>query len=287
MKKLSQFSFIDVHYHANPDLYERRHSALEAGRIYQKHQGAVVLKSHLGSTAVQATLAQAEGLPVLPSVTLNDIAGGIDYRVVLNSLSNYKPHIESRMIVHLPTLTGRTHNSKLSRQLINPQHADFTLKSLTISDEKGRIKNEVLDLFRLSSDEPIVISTGHASKAEVYALIDLAGQYPQSRLMLNQPANPLTGLSATELLALSGALPHLYIEQTFLTYALGYQSWEDFSSVLMHHPSALYSSDLGQPSQIDLVEHFDLSLRYFEQLKLPLDRITRICQTNAQKMLNL
>src|SRR3990167_10970232 len=104
-KTLSDYDFIDVHYHANPDLYERRHHVIEVGKQYQCHNGAVVLKSHLGSTAAQASVAQSLGYPVLPSVVLNTIAGGLDYKVVIRSLLEYRPLIPSRLIVHLPTLT--------------------------------------------------------------------------------------------------------------------------------------------------------------------------------------
>ncbi|TAK75003.1 MAG: hypothetical protein EPO11_06140, partial [Gammaproteobacteria bacterium] len=88
---LDQADFIDIHYHANPDLYKRRYSAIEAGKLYQYQKGAVVLKSHLGATSIHASLAQQEGLPVFPSIVLNAISGGIHYRSVLQALCEYQP----------------------------------------------------------------------------------------------------------------------------------------------------------------------------------------------------
>ncbi|EGH18815.1 hypothetical protein Pgy4_38231, partial [Pseudomonas savastanoi pv. glycinea str. race 4] len=43
------------------------------------------------------------------------------------------------------------------------------------------------------------ISTGHADADEVRMLIEEALRIGVPRLMLNQPANPLTGLKAAEL----------------------------------------------------------------------------------------
>ena len=74
--------FIDVHYHAGPDAFVRRHGVIEAGRRYAALNGWVVLKNHLGCTAAQAWEARQEGLPVSGSVVLNESAGGIDFPVV-------------------------------------------------------------------------------------------------------------------------------------------------------------------------------------------------------------
>jgi hypothetical protein len=284
LKCLNDFDFIDVHYHANPDLFDRRHSVIEIGRIYKKYHGAVVLKSHLGSTAAQASVAQAEGYPVLPSLVLNDIAGGFDKRVIVRALLEYKPIIETRMIVHLPTITGRAHQSKLKRTLIKPDYAKLTQKPLTVFNEQNKLKPEVRELFRMAANEPIVLSTGHASKEETYALIDEMSKYKDCKLMLNQPANPLTGLNAKALLAIS-SVPNLFIEQTVLTYLLGYQSEADFKAVLTAVPQVIYSSDLGQTSQIDVVDFLKQSKEYFKLFQLTKQREELIWKHNPSKML--
>lgn len=72
-------------------------------------------------------MAQAEGYPVLPSLVLNDIAGGFDYRVIIRALLEYKPLIEARMIVHLPTITGRAYQSRLARNLTYEQYAAWSV----------------------------------------------------------------------------------------------------------------------------------------------------------------
>lgn len=286
LKSLTEYNFIDVHYHASPDLYLRRHSAIEIGKLYQKHNAAVVLKSHLGSTAVQATLAQSLGYPVLPSVVLNDIAGGIDYKVIVRALLEYQPLLEARMIVHLPTITGRKHQSKLERKLNGSSYVDVSQKPLTVFNEFGKLKQDVKELIRMSSNDPIVLSTGHASKEETYALIEESLKHNHCKLMLNQPANPLTGLAAEALLEIS-KVPNVFIEQTALTYLLGYQTKEDFQKVLQAIPQVVYSSDLGQTSQMDIEEYIQESREYFKAFTLTNQREEEIWKLNPIKMLSL
>ncbi|MGE7958911.1 DUF6282 family protein [Pseudomonas sp. NPDC089530] len=281
---VTQARFIDVHYHAGPDAYLRRHSALQAGSQYQAQDGWVVLKNHLGCTAAQAWEARQQGLPVSGSIVLNEIAGGIDWRVVERSLCQHGA-AELRFIVHLPTVTGRKHTSRLAREVSHPILGQRPVQPLTVSDDSGQLNAATLDLLRMSRDYPVVISTGHANREEVLRLVDAAERLQVPRLMLNQPANPLTGLSATDLLEL-GNLPSLYIEQTALTYLLGYQDEEDFSRVLRELPQVVYSSDLGQTSQPDIRPWLDLSQQWFQAFGLSAERIESITRGCPLQMLS-
>lgn len=285
LKKLSEYKFIDIHYHAEPDLYARRFNALEAGKHYAALEGAVVLKSHLGSTAVHATLAQHAGYPVFASLVLNSIAGGIDYRVITHALSEYQPVIKAKLLVHFPTITGRKHNSQLNRQLINTNLQIHSLKGLNLIKEEGKfeLKNEVLDIIRMSKDYPVILSSGHANKEEVYALIDACDKH-QVKLLLNQPANPMTNLNAAELLKITDC-PWLWIEQTFLTYVLGYQNENDFADVLQKVPRVIYSSDLGQTSQPDILDWRLRSQQKFTELKLTHDEKEKLWKKHALNLL--
>ncbi|MBV6754306.1 hypothetical protein KV580_28750 [Pseudomonas chlororaphis] len=280
----AQADFIDVHYHAGPDAYLRRHSALQAGNHYAAQNGWVVLKNHLGCTAAQAWEAREQGLPVSGSIVLNEIAGGLDWRVVERSLCQHGA-LDLRFIVHLPTVTGRSHTSRLARTLSHPILSERPVQPLTVSDDSGQLNAATLDLLRMSRDYPVVISTGHANREEVLHLVDAAERLQVPRLMLNQPANPLTGMNAADLRAL-GDLPWLYIEQTALTYLLGYQDEEDFAQVLRELPRVLYSSDLGQTSQPDIRQWRDLSRQWFQAFGLGPERIAAISHGWPLQMLS-
>jgi hypothetical protein len=282
--KVDDYQFIDIHYHAAPDLYMRRLSAIEAGFCYQAHKGAVVLKSHLGATSVQATLAQSQGLPVFPSLVLNHIAGGINYRVIMRALAEYQSSLTAKMIVHFPTITGRQYQSKLSRQLSHENLSQHTLVAETLFNDSKTLRKEVLDILKMAGDYPIVLSTGHASKEEIYSLIDACLKYGVSDLLLNQPANPLTGLDAKALRELAQQ-DFIWIEQTALTYLLGHQTKENFAEVLSSLPRVIYSSDLGQTSQIDVSAWLGESKKLFDEFKLTAERKEELWRANAWKLL--
>ncbi|MFI4919734.1 MAG: DUF6282 family protein [Legionellales bacterium] len=286
MQSLKHHQFIDIHYHANPDLYIRRLSAIEAGLCYKSLGGAVFLKSHLGATCVQATLAQQQGLPVLPSLVLNFVAGGIDYRIIQRELLAYQPQIAAKMIVHFPTLTGRQFKSRLTRQLSPTQHQDFSLKPETLFNDAHQLKQSVIDILKMAQDCPIVLSTGHASKAEIYALIDACIQHHVPALLLNQPAHPLAGLKAQELKDLSKN-DFIWIEQTALTYLIGHQTHDDFAAVLSAVPRVIYSSDLGQTNQMSITNWRQFSALLFEKLALSPTRQAELYHGNALALLGI
>lgn len=280
-----RYHFIDIHYHADPDLYHRRHSIMEIGKIYKKLNGAVVLKSHLGATAIQATIAQKEGFPVFPSLVLNKITGGIHYRSIIRALSEYQSSIPSKMIVHLPTVTGRKHHSKLSRKMRNPHLEEKLLEPETIFNNDGKLKSELIDILKMTRDYPIVLSSGHASKEEVIHLLEMCEKHNVPALLLNQPAHPLTGLYFPDLMEMTKRYDFIFVEQTALTYLLSYQGKNDFENVLRDVPRVVYSSDLGQVSQMDIDQWLLSSQKWFEEFSISHNRKEEICVINPSHLL--
>jgi hypothetical protein len=278
--------FVDVHYHVGPDAYLRRHTAASAAERYAALGGWVVLKNHLGCTAAQAWEARQRGLPVSGSIVLNDIAGGLDRRAALRSVLQHGEDSGLRLIVHLPTVTGRRHVSRLKRAPGHPLLERYPLRPLTVTGEDGALRREVRDILRMARDLPIVVSTGHADGREVRLLVDEAVRLDVPRLMLNQPASPMTGLAFKDLLDIASA-EQVYTEQTALTYLLGYQDWADFSAVLAQLPRVVYSSDLGQTSQPDIDQWISQSQEWFAAAGLDQQRIRGIVRDTPLRMLSL
>lgn len=107
-----------------------------------------------------------------------------------------------------------------------------------------------------------------------------------NRLLLNQPANPITGLKAYDLEKLSEN-KFLYFEQTYLTYTIGYQTKSDVFYVLEKIPNTIYSSDLGQTTQIDIMQWISLSEEIFIKAKVSLQRKKEITIKNPLKLLSI
>lgn len=272
---LDRLHFLDVHYHVTPDVFHRRYGVIEAGQHYRALHGGVVLKNHLGDSVSSAEAARDLDLPVFGSIVLNAISGNLSWRTVEASLCKVQAENSGRLLVHLPTVTGTDHHSRLNRRYSNHFCEQAFKKAATICDEQGRLLPQVREILMMSRDYPLVISSGHASRDEVMRLIDEADQLRIPRLMLNQPANPMTGMKAADLVSITGA-DWLYIEQTALTYLLGYQDWEDFQTVLCKLPNVIYSSDLGQTSQPDIKDWYQKSLAWFTDMGLEKHRQEQI-----------
>ncbi|WP_286296859.1 DUF6282 family protein [Vibrio apostichopi] len=281
----SRLRFVDVHYHASPDSFERRYHAVEAGRLYARYGGGCVLKNHLGSVTALASICQQMELPVFGSIVLNEIAGGICTQPIKQALCQYQfPH-QGRLLVHLPTVVTSSHRSVMSRKMANNSVENFAQVPLRIVGNDGKLLPALQSLLHFSQEQDIVISTGHASREEIYSLLEQVDKMGGGcRVMLNQPANPITGMVAEELISL-GHHDWLYIEQTALTVLLGYQSFEDFSVVLSSVPNLLYSSDLGQSCQIDIPEWLKQSKMWFEKIGLSKSRQKDICLHTPLTML--
>ena len=281
-----RLEFLDVHYHANVDQFKRRYNAVEAGEMYRNLKGGVVLKNHLGSCATLASLAQSFDLPVFGSIVLNDISGGLKVQPIKNALCQYEFKHKGRMLVHLPTIVPNKHKSKLIRSYTNKQVIDFVNKPIKITGDDDKLLESVKDIIKFAADHDIVISTGHATKHEVYTLVDYINSINQNvRVMLNQPANPITGLSAKELREFD-ELDWLYTEQTALTLLLGYQSFEDFADIITNQKNVVYSSDLGQVSQIDIPAWRKQSATWFKAIGLTKERVRDISLETPLKMLD-
>lgn len=282
---LERVKFVDIHYHANPDTYKRRFEALEAGRAYKELGGLVVLKSHLGDTTSVATTCRSAHLPVLGSTGLNAIAGGVDTAVIARALAVHQTRPWSgRLIVDLPTVVETSHKSALKRHYSNASAEAFSQGVTRISDGEGTLTKEVLSLLDFCVDKDVVISTGHASRIELYALIDACEARNGIRLLLNQPANPISGMTASDLVEL-GDKDWLFVEQTALTYLLGYQDDADFFSVLNDVPNLIYSSDLGQTTQMTPADWRAASAKWWLAAGLDEERITEISLRTALRML--
>lgn len=280
-----KLDFLDVHYHANPDVYKRKFNAIQVGNEYQKINGGVVIKSHLGCTCAVASTAQSMGLPVFGSVALNCIAGGLDKRIIKQSLSYYNNnHNCGRLIVDLPTVVTAQHHSKLQRTYSNEAVERFAQNPCDIIDENHNLLPKIERLLDFCKSENVVLTSGHATRKQVEQLVKLSLKKGGVRLLLNQPANPMTKMDAAALKNL-GNHDWLYVEQTALTLLLGYQTKEDFDEVLGSVQNVVYSSDLGQLNQMLPDEWRTESKAWFESAGLASARVQEITLLNPLKML--
>lgn len=267
---MKDFDFIDLHYHANPDLYIRQHNIDEAVAEYKKLKGLVLLQNHLG---------YAGNSNSLKSFILNYAAGGINYKNIEKTLHLHNKDKLGKLLVLFPTITGRKHRSKLKRNLSEEKLLKTAFTPKTVS-ENGKLLQKTKDVLGFAKNNQIVLATGHASKEEVYLLAEEAYKIGLDKLLITQASNPMTGILGEEMLQLSKSFDFLWFEQTSLTILLQYESFENFEFVAKNIEKLIYSSDLGQDSQIGIKEWLELSKSWFAKMNLSDERIKNITYIN-------
>ncbi|PJN04069.1 hypothetical protein CG740_06785 [Streptomyces sp. CB01201] len=284
MRDLAGRRFVDVHYHAGPDLYGRRLTSAAAGRAYARADGWVVLKSHLGSTAARAWEARQEGLPVSGSVVLNDLAGGVRPRVVEQAVYAHGPDGPARLVVHLPTLVGPPHRSPLRRTSFHPRLDPDQWRGEPVVNADGRLSREAREVLRASRDLPVVVATGHCDRTAALRVIDEAVRIGTPRLLLTHATHPMSGFTPADLAELA-AVPGLYAELTALTLLLGHRDAQHLGEVVRAHPRLVFSSDLGQPDQPDVTGWLAASEGWFTAAGLTDQEVAAITRDRPADLL--
>lgn len=275
---------VDVHYHAGPDLYRRRLTTGGAGRAYAGIDGWVVIKSHLGCTAASAWEARQEGLPVSGTVVLNDLAGGVHPRVVEQAVYTHGQDSPARLVVHLPTLVGPAHPSRLHRQAFHPLLDTERWRGERVLDDTGQLRRPVREVLRAARDLPVVLATGHCDREETLRVVDEAARLDLPRLLLTHATHPMTGLTPADLTRLAD-VPGVYVEITALTLLLGHRDAGHLGDVVRAHPRVVFSSDLGQPDQPDPAAWLSLSEIWFEQAQLTPHQVRAVTALNPAALL--
>jgi len=153
---------VDVHVHAAPSLWERKHDAVELARRYRNAGfGGFVLKSHFGSTSPQGSLAAARvpDIDVYGALTLNSFVGGFTPDAVRLAAET------GCGVVWFPTFCAANFTSD--------RYFPFAEQSMTVFDGDS-LAPAVRDVLAAvdDADRSLVVGNGHLSPAESGAVLD-------------------------------------------------------------------------------------------------------------------
>lgn len=191
MPELSMKGVIDMHVHTNPDLRLRAYDDLElcdaAVRVGAR---AIVIKTHLGSTACRAELVNHYNRIIHPnndftmfgSITLNRCVGGINPTAVDNALKL------GAKVVWLPTQSARNHLLKMGK---SPEGCvDMVVD--------GKVVPEMLDVFQLIKDHDAVLGTAHVSPEEAFVVVEAARKAGVKKVVVTHPEWWVVGMSVED-----------------------------------------------------------------------------------------
>lgn len=178
---------IDTHVHFGPDTtFPRRYDGLETASVAeQAGMKAIVLKSHSFPTAALAQLISksVEKIAVFGGVCLDTEAGGLNPELVhVNAVLGAR-------VIWMPTFTARYCMQK--RGVIDLE------KGITLLDDYGKIKPEVIEILEVAKEFDLIIGSGHISYEETYQLYKEARARGLEKLVVTHPCTVRVGCTLT------------------------------------------------------------------------------------------
>jgi hypothetical protein len=201
----------DLHVHSAPCLFDRLADDLEMAELLDRAgYAAVVLKSHHESTVGRAAVAakRVSGVQVYGGIVLNHFVGGINPTAVEAAL------LMGGKVVWMPTMHARCHAEFYGTMSgYGFQGAELRARDepISILDEDGNLRPNVLEVARLVAEHDAILATAHLSKQEARALVYAMPDVGLRKLVITHPHFKFLGYSDDELaeLAERGAMLEL------------------------------------------------------------------------------
>jgi hypothetical protein len=205
---------VDTHVHTAPDLVPRKLDDFEAARQARaRGMAAVVLKNHFLSTALRATLVEAEvgGIRMIGSIVLNQSMGGMNPWAVEAAARG------GAKVVWMPTAHAANQLEHEAQPGGQPHRAAMVLPgrqtSVQVFDAEGLPTADTEAVLEIVRDRGMLLATGHLSPDEVDRLTARAIEMGLRRIVVTHPDLPVISmpLELQKRLAERG----VYFERTF------------------------------------------------------------------------
>ena len=211
---------IDMHVHCVPDYVPRYADAIDlATEAAEAGMRGIVIKSHLIPTIGSAQLANqvVEGTTIWGSVALNNPAGGLNPRTVI---ANAKAGARE---FWLPTIDAAFGYKKAMeghwiKNYNGGGNFNREIEYMTVTDEKGELKPEVMDIVDICKEYGVCLASGHISPEETLAVAKYAHEVGYTQFDVTHPniwpeytfdiMKELADLGGTLSIAYGCTLPH-------------------------------------------------------------------------------
>lgn len=277
---------VDLHCHSGPSVMARLVDHIdaleEAGAAGMR---AVLFKDHYYPTAPVAELVRARyahlGVEPLGAIVLNNALGGFNAYAVEHALK-----MGSR-VVWMPTVSAANHiREGHNKKLLVARSEMRRPTALSVLDDHGDLKEEVLPILDLVARHDAVLSCGHLHISEVWPLFEEARRRGCNRLLVNHPTYTVgaTLKDFPRLLELGAYVEHsicMFIESRFKTFTPGdLKSYIEAAGV----DRTFFGSDLGQENNPSPVEGFRQIILLLQQLGYGDEDIRKMVSLNAMRL---
>ena len=279
---------IDLHIHTSPSVFPRYEDDLAvAEQAANWGIAGFVLKAHEGSSAERAYLINTfrPGCGAIGSIVLNHFVGGLNPSAVEVALAQgarvvWFPSIHAAN--HLRHYGGPTYSAMSSALPPRP------VNGITLFDEAGTLRSEVVEIIDLVRDADAVLATGHIGAEEVFAVVKMAQERHLERVVVTHPDLDVTGLDLETQVELArlGA----YLELTALNHLpeWGGLPYETVVGHIDRIGSARFvlSSDLGQKTSGEPWERFALELMKLQEAGVHQRDLVKMLHSNPRDLLS-
>jgi Family of unknown function (DUF6282) len=264
---------IDLHFHAGPDVRERKLTYLEAA-LQARDAGmkAILIKSHSTITADIASLIQplVKDILVFGGIALNYPLGGLNPAAVETALK-----LGARQ-VWMPTLDAA-----------NQYRYEKKRGGISILNRKGSLTKEVMEILEILSKHDVILSTGHLSQDESILLVREGKKRGIKKILVTHPDHFFIQMpvKVQKELARKG----IFFDRCFPTRRTSPLTMEGMAKRIREVgvASSVLTSDFGQPENPFPVEGLRSYIQQFIQLGFSDQEIDQMVRINPSRLLNL
>lgn len=239
---------IDIHIHAGPDVIPRRQDIFEIAReARDRGMKAVVCKPFAYCNAPMAKVAEklTPGIRVFGGLMLDLPVGGynpraVDAAIKLGSKFIWGPVFDSAITV------------QKSKKVTWYQEVGTIKEKVGLRpvDEKGRVKEEVKDIFGLIAEAgDVVFGTGHQFPEDTLKLIEVARKAGVKKFIVTHPHAPVIGATLDEqkeMIKLGAKLDYVWCNALPYYDRTDPKEYAD-SMKTLGPKNIIMSTDFGQP----------------------------------------
>ncbi len=281
---------IDLHCHTSPAIFNRLLDDVQLARVAVDYDmRGVVLKDHDMITCGRAYYANklVPGVKSIGSVILNRSIGGLNPYVVDAAI------IYGAKMVFMPTNHSRWHEGYFKTSDypgLKRASKQLSGEGITILDENGKVKPEVLKILDLIAEADICLGTGHLSREEIFALVDEAVKRNVTKISVTHANWALTKLSLDDQKKLMAKGAYIeYVALTLLSPVFHEQQLSEFCEWIMEFKGEQLTlgSDLGQVYGPPAPEGIRMVVAAFLQEGVPEEYVAKMLQDNPAKLMNM
>lgn len=241
---------VDLHIHSGPSLHPRKLDHIDAVREADAQgMAAILLKDHYYPTMPVTRLINENcgfATQAIGSIVLNNPLGGLNPSAVDYALK------QGARVVWMATAHAKNHMDHEAEKpgFRFPQNTAKTVAPipLTLTDDRGAVRDEVKHILDLIAEADAVVSGGHHHARELFPFYEEAKARGVKRLFLNHPTyvNDCSFQDITQLVGMGVKMEHsacMFIESSFKMFDADHlKSVIDAAGV----SNTFFGTDLGQ-----------------------------------------